>query len=133
MNRVLVVDDEDDVRQLVHDILTGNGYEVFTASSGEEGLSKSVSLKPDLIVLDVVMPGISGLEVCRLVKAKPSMGSVRILILTALGRDVDRQLINEAGADDYLRKPFGVNDLLSKVDELLGEKVDPASTSERGK
>jgi len=74
MNRILVVDDEADVLSLVHDILTGSGYEVFTAASGEEGLTKAVSLRPDLIVLDVVMPGLSGLEVCRLVKSKPSLG-----------------------------------------------------------
>jgi len=124
MNRkILVVDDEADVLSLVHDILTGSGYEVFTAASGKEGLTKAVSLRPDLIVLDVVMPGLSGLEVCRLVKSKPSLSGVRVLVLSALGRDVDRQLIEDAGADGYLRKPFGVKDLLSTVDDLfLGEK-----------
>lgn len=124
MNRVLVVDDEDDVRQLIHDVLTGSGYEVFTASSGEEALTKSVSLTPDLIVLDVVMQRLSGLEVCRLLKAKPSMRGVKVLVLTALGRDVDRQMITEAGADDYLRKPFSVDELLSKVDTLLSDGKD---------
>ena len=122
MNRVLVVDDEDDVRSLVHDILTGNGYEVFAAASGEEGLDKAVSLKPDLIILDVVMPGLSGIEVCRLVKSKPSLQHVRVLVLSALDRDVDRQLIESARADGYLRKPFSVHDLLSKVDELSRER-----------
>jgi len=118
MNRVLVVDDEGDIRGLIHDILTGSGYEVFTASSGEDALSKVVSYKPDLVILDVVMPGLSGLEVCRLIKAKPSLKSIRVLIVSALWRDVDKKLITEAGADGYLRKPFSTNEILSKVDEL---------------
>ncbi len=119
MNRILVVDDEEDVRSLVHDILTGNGYEVFTAASGEAGLEKVVSLKPDLVVLDVVMPGLSGLEVCRLLKAKPSLKHIHILVLSALGREVDLKLIEDVGADGYLRKPFSVQDLLGKVDALF--------------
>lgn len=118
MNRVLVVDDEGDIRGLVHDILTGSGYEVFMASTGEEALSKAVTYKPDLIILDVVMPGMSGLEVCRLIKAKPSLKGTRILIVSALWREVDKKLIAEAGADGYLRKPFSINDILSKIDEL---------------
>jgi DNA-binding response OmpR family regulator len=122
-----VVDYEADIRGLIHDILTGCGYEGFTASSGEEGLTEAVSLRPDLIVLDVVMPGLSGLEVCRLVKSTPSLRRVRVLVLSALGRDVDKQLIEDAGADDYLRKPFSVKDLLSRVDELFRrENKQPA-------
>jgi len=119
MNRVVVVDDEPDIRSLVHDILTGVGYEVFTAATGEEGLGKIINLNPDLVVLDVVLPGLSGLEVCRLVKSKPSLSSIRILVLTALARDVDRKLIESAGADGFLRKPFSIGDLLSKTDEVL--------------
>ncbi len=121
MNKILVVDDEPDVRALVHDIVTGSGYEVFTASTGEEALTKIVSVKPDLVILDVVMPGMSGLEVCRLMKAKPNLRNIRVLMLSALSRDVDQRLIAEAGADSYMRKPFSVNDLLSKIDELLVE------------
>ena len=118
MNRVLVVDDEDDIRNLVHDILTGSGYEVFIASTGEEALTKVVALKPDLVILDVVMPGMSGLEVCRLIKAKPNLKGTRVLMLSALSRAVDQKLIADAGADIYMKKPFSVHDLLSKIDEL---------------
>jgi DNA-binding response OmpR family regulator len=123
LNRVLVVDDEDDIRNLVHDILTGSGYEVFTASTGEEALTKVVAYKPDLVILDVVMSGMSGLEVCRLIKAKPNLKGTRVLMLSALSRAVDQKLIADAGADVYMKKPFSVHDLLSKIDELsLGEK-----------
>ena len=76
MNRVLVVEDEDDVRELLKTILTGNGFEVFTASSGEEALVKVGEVGPDLVVLDLVLPGLSGLEVCRLLKSKESTRGV---------------------------------------------------------
>ena len=123
MNRALVVDDEEDIRNLVHAILTGNGYEVFTASTGEEALTKAVTLKPDLIILDVVMPGISGLEVCRLIKTKTTLKKIRVLMLSALSRDVDKKMIADSGADGYLRKPFSVNDLLSKIDDMFSKPI----------
>lgn len=128
MNRVLVVDDEEDIRDLVHAILTGNGYEVFKAATGEEALTKVVALKPDLVILDVVMPGISGLEVCRLIKAKPNLKKIRVLMLSALSRDVDRKMITDSGADGYLRKPFSVQDLLSKIDGLNSQGVAKSPT-----
>jgi DNA-binding response OmpR family regulator len=123
LNRALVVDDEEDIRNLVHAILTGNGYEVFTASTGEEALTKAVTLKPDLIILDVVMPGISGLEVCRLIKTKTTLKKIRVLMLSALSRDVDKKMIADSGADGYLRKPFSVNDLLSKIDDMFSKPI----------
>ncbi len=88
MNRVLVIDDEADVRELVHDALTGCSYEVFTAASREEGTVKAVNLQPDLIVLDVVMPGLSGFEVCRLLKSKPELKGNCVLMVSALNREL---------------------------------------------
>lgn len=123
MNRVLVVEDEDDVRELLKTILTGNGFEVFTASSGEEALVKVGEVEPDLVVLDLVLPGLSGLEVCRLLKNKESTRCVKVLFVSALDRDVDLRYAFEAECDGYLAKPFTVAELLLSVDRVLaGEK-----------
>jgi len=117
MNRVLVVDDEPDVRELLATILTGCGYEVFKAGSGEEGLVLASEVLPDLVVLDIVLPGLSGFEVCRLVKAK--YPGVKVLVVSALNREIDHEYAAEYGADGYLSKPFKVDELLSTVDGLL--------------
>ncbi|MCB2172694.1 response regulator [archaeon] len=118
MNRVLVVDDEEDIRDLVKMVLVGNGYEVFTATTGEEGLVKAVKIKPDLIILDVVMPGISGLEVCRLLKSKPEFDKIPILVMSVLDREIDHEYVQKAGADDFLHKPFDIDELLLTLDKL---------------
>ena len=122
MNRILVVDDEKDILELVKIILVGNGFEVITAGSGEEGLRLAVSGNPDLIILDVVMPGLSGLEVCRLLKGKKSMAGTSILMMSVLNREIDRKNVSEAGADDYIIKPFRAAQLLSTVDRLLNKQ-----------
>jgi len=119
LNRVLVIEDEEDIRDLVGVILTGNGFEVFKASSGEEGLVSAVSHAPDLILLDVVMPGLSGLEMCRLLKNKESTRDIPIIVITVLSREVDRRYAYEAGADGYLSKPFSIEALLREVDRVL--------------
>ena len=118
MNRELVVDDEPDVRSLIYAILVGNGFEVFQACSGEEGLVLASRLHPDLVVLDIVLPGLSGFEVCRLVKAK--YPGVKVLILSALDRDVDQKYAMNYGTDGFLSKPFSVDGLLETVDSVLG-------------
>jgi len=95
----------------------GSGFEVFQACSGEEGLVLASRLHPDLVVLDIVLPGLSGFEVCRLVKAK--YPGVKVLILSALDREIDHEYAAEYGADEYLSKPFKIDELLSTVDGLL--------------
>ena len=95
MNRVLVVDDEPDVRSLIYAILVGSGFEVFQACSGEEGLVLASRLHPDLVVLDIVLPGLSGFEVCRLVKAK--YPGVKVLVVSALNREIDHEYAAEYG------------------------------------
>jgi len=122
LNRILVVDDEKDILELVRTILVGNGFEVITAGTGEEGLKLAVSGKPDLIILDVVMPGLSGLEVCRLLKGKKSMAGISILMMSVLNREIDRKNVTDAGADEYIIKPFRAAHLLSTVDRLLNKQ-----------
>lgn len=118
MNKVLVVDDEEDILNLVKTILVGNGYEVFTAKSGEEALTSAVRHQPDIIILDIVMPGISGLEVCRLLKNRKDLEQTPIVVLSALDREIDKKYIEEAGADEYINKPFDISELLKVVDRV---------------
>jgi len=122
MSSILIVEDEADIQALVHRLLTANGFEVFRASTGEEGLIKASQLEPDLIILDLMMPGMSGLEVCRLLKLVPSRKDTPIIILSALNREIDREYATEAGADLYISKPFKVEDLLLAVDGLLNRE-----------
>jgi len=117
-NKVLVVDDEPDVLTLTKLILEGAGISVITASNGKEALQKAEDEKPNLILLDVVMPGKSGFEVCKILKSQPQTRSIPVIIFTVLNRDVDRTLSVEAGADDFLPKPLEPEDLL-----LLVKKV----------
>ena len=119
MNKILIVEDEADIQALVHRVLTANGFEVFKASNGEEGLIKATTLKPDLIILDLMMPGLSGLEVCRLLKSRQDTKEIPILILSALNRSVDRGYAKEAGADSYMSKPFQIDELLVAIDTLM--------------
>jgi DNA-binding response OmpR family regulator len=119
LSRILIIEDEPDVQELVKTILTGNGFEVLTASSGEEGLSAAVHNKPDLILLDWVMPGLSGLEICRLLKGREETKKTPILMMSVLNRDVDKRYVFEAGADAFLVKPFSISQLLTAVDDIL--------------
>jgi two-component system phosphate regulon response regulator PhoB len=119
MNQILLVEDEPDIQILIYTILTSNGFEVIKASSGEEGLILASKLNPDLIILDIVMPGLSGLEVCRLLKSKKDTKKTPVMIVTALNREVDRRYAEEYGADAYVVKPFKIERLLGEVDRLL--------------
>ena len=119
LSRILIIEDEPDVQELFKTVLTGNGFEVFTASSGEEGLSAAIHRKPDLILLDWVMPGLSGLEICRLLKGREETKKTPILMMSVLNRDVDKKYIFEAGADAFLVKPFSISQLLTTVDDVL--------------
>lgn len=121
MYTVLVIDDEDDIRKLVNMILSQKGYTVVEAENGEDGLQKTLTHRPDLIILDLVMPGLSGIEVCRLIKNKDDTKDTPIILFTALGRDVDRRMAKEAGANSYITKPFTNEFLVKEVDRLIRE------------
>jgi two-component system phosphate regulon response regulator PhoB len=119
MNQILIIEDEPDIQLLIHNILTSNGFEVIKASTGEEGLVLAAKMKPDLIIMDIVMPGLSGLEVCRLLKTKKDTKSIPVIISTALDREIDRKYAEEYGADAYIVKPFTIERILGEVDRLL--------------
>ena len=121
--RILVVDDDPKIRTAVRRGLVYEGYRVVEAASGEEGLEKAREHLPDLVILDVMMPGIDGLEVTRRLRA--AGGEVAILMLTARDEIKDRVEGLETGADDYLVKPFNFEELLARVHALLRRHATP--------
>ncbi len=116
---VLVVDDEEDLVELVRYNLEQTGYEVRTAFSGLEAVQAVAENPPNLIVLDLMMPGVDGLQVCKQIRASEKTSQIPILMLTAKGEDQDVVHGLESGADDYVTKPFSVNVLLARVSALL--------------
>jgi len=117
--RILVVDDEDDILELVEYNLGRNGFDVQCVRTGEQALKAARTAPPDLVVLDLMLPGVDGLEVCRLLKKEPRTGHVPILMLTARGEEADVVRGLEQGADDYVTKPFSPRVLLARVRALL--------------
>src|SRR5688572_18368683 len=116
---VLVIDDEPELVKLLDFNLTKAGYLVLTARDGEAGLAAARRHSPDVVVLDVMMPGLDGLEVCKRLRSETSTAGVPILMLTAKAEEADRVLGLELGADDYLTKPFGLRELQARVKALL--------------
>src|SRR5262249_60494481 len=117
--RVLVVDDEPDLLELVHYNLTKAGYDVACVLSGEEALAHVHLALPDIIVLDVLLPGLDGLEICKTLRRDPTTASIPILMLTARSEDADVVAGLELGADDYLTKPFSPRVLLAHIKAVL--------------
>ncbi|RPJ42281.1 MAG: response regulator [Candidatus Latescibacterota bacterium] len=117
--KILVVDDEVYILHILDFSLGAEGYEVITAADGEEAMRKARSEKPDLIVLDIMMPKVDGFEACRRLKADPETSPIPVILLTAKGREVDRQMGMEVGADDYIVKPFSPTRLIEKIGSYL--------------
>jgi two-component system alkaline phosphatase synthesis response regulator PhoP len=115
--KILVVEDEPNMVAGLRDNFEFEGYQVITARDGVEGLQRALDESPDLVVLDVMMPRMSGLEVCKQLRAK--RGSIPIIMLTARGQEVDKVVGLELGADDYVTKPFSIRELLARVKAVL--------------
>ena len=113
---VLVVEDEDNLLEALRYNLSREGYDVLTATDGEYGLARARSRGPDLIILDIMLPSLNGLEVCRIIRRE---SDVPVLMLTAKGEEADRVVGLELGADDYVVKPFSMRELLARVRALL--------------
>jgi DNA-binding response OmpR family regulator len=119
MSEILVVDDDRDVAQSIELSLRRRGYRVMLAHSGVEALKTLRRYRPDLVILDILMPGMSGLEVCRHLRTDPNTVELPIIFLTARGQEQDRIDGLRAGADDYLSKPFNLEELLLRVKAVL--------------
>jgi two-component system alkaline phosphatase synthesis response regulator PhoP len=117
--RILLIDDEDDILEFVKYNLTRDGYEVFTASNGAEGLQVALKVKPHLILLDMMMPVLDGIETCKALRGSPSLKNVMIVFLSAIGSEETQLQGYNAGADDYINKPIKMNILRSRVQAIL--------------
>lgn len=117
--RILIVEDEQVMAALLKKRLEGHGYEAHTAFDGEAGLQAARQMKPDLIILDCMLPKIDGYKICRLLKFDDKYQSIPIIMLTALGQESDVALGKDVGADAYFLKPFEGQSLLEKIEELL--------------
>ena len=116
---ILIIEDDPDIIDLLRFNLEKEGYIVFSASTGEAGLTITQEEKPSLVILDLGLPGIQGLELCRLLKQKPETSSTAIIILTAKGLESDVVAGLELGADDYITKPFRIRELIARVRAVL--------------
>ena len=127
---ILVIDDEPELVKLLDYNLSKAGYLVLSARDGESGLAAARKHAPDAIILDVMMPGLDGWEVCKRLRQDPSTSALPVLMLTAKADEGDRVLGLELGADDYVSKPFGVRELLARVKALLRRSEVAASSPE---
>src|SRR5437016_14487873 len=119
MTKILVVDDEPDAVELVEFNLRSAGYEVVKAGDGAEALKKARAHSPDLIVLDLMLPEVDGLEVCKILRRDPATSAIPIIMVTAKAAEIDRVLGLELGADDYITKPFSPRELVLRVKKIL--------------
>lgn len=120
MSKILVVDDDVDICDLIAFKLTSMGHDVLTEHDGEGALAAAEAEHPDLVVLDWMMPRLTGLEVCMALRDDPALADVPVILLTAKAQEADVQRGFAAGADDYIVKPFSPRELGSRVDALLG-------------
>ena len=117
--KVLIVDDEPNIVISLEFLVKKEGFTVAVAADGEEALAKVAEFSPDLILLDVMMPKKSGFEVCEALRADPARSGLKIIMLTAKGRDTEMAKGLALGADDYMTKPFSTKDLIARIREVL--------------
>ncbi len=120
---ILIVDDEEDVLELVRYNLNKEGYRTETATSGEEAMTKARAKLPDLIILDLMLPGIDGLQVCKNLKSDAKTQNIPVIMLTAKGEETDIVAGLELGADDYVTKPFSPKVLIARVRRILQRAI----------
>jgi len=129
--KILVVDDEEPILELLKFNLEKEGYQVFVAKDGQEALDRVEKEQPDLLVLDVMLPGMDGLEVCRILRLQPRFQQIPIIMLTAKGEEIDTVLGLELGADDYMTKPFSLRELLARIKARLRRLNSPEEEAEQ--
>lgn len=126
--KVLIVDDDPQIRKILERLLQGPEYELQTAVDGQQALAAIDSFHPQLVILDIMMPGMSGIEVCRHIRSEFPDQSIQILMLSAKDSQSDRRQALEIGADDYITKPFHIASLARKIDYFFGKTQAGALT-----
>ncbi len=130
---ILIVEDDESIRELLRFNLQSNGYDVLCASDGLEGVALARENVPDLILLDLMLPKMDGLDVCRAIKSDSGISGVPIIMLTAKGSETDKVLGLELGADDYLTKPFSIRELMARIKVVLRRSTKETESTEPGK
>ena len=121
--RILVVEDQEDLRGVLRDLLTGSGFEVAEAADGQAGVAKAKSERPDLILMDIQLPGIDGYEASRQIKADPDLQATPIIAVSSFAMKGDEQKARASCCDEYVTKPYSPMQLLRLIRSRLGEKV----------
>lgn len=129
--RILIIEDEPEIIEIISYNLAKEGYRVITASSGEEGLRAALNQPPDLVVLDLMLPGVYGLDVCRQIRSDSRTAAVPIIMLTARSEESDIITGLEVGANDYITKPFSPKVLIARVRARLREKIDDSDNTKK--
>ncbi len=120
MHTVLIADDERNIRHILDFSLHAEGFDVLSAHTGEDALAMALEHRPDLIILDIMMPGKGGIETCRALKTDPQTAAIPVVLLSARSSQADREAGEEAGANDYITKPFSPQKVIETVQGLLG-------------
>ncbi len=120
MHTVLIADDEHNIRHILDFSLHAEGFDVLSAHNGEDALSMALEHRPDLIILDIMMPGKGGIETCRALKSNPQTAGIPVVLLSARSSPADREAGAAAGANDYITKPFSPQRVIDTVQGLLG-------------
>ena len=129
MKRILVVEDDADIAELLRHYLERAGYEVEVLGHGTDAVARVRELQPDLVILDRMLPGLDGLEICRLLRVQPSTADMPVMMLTARAEESDRIVGLELGADDYITKPFSAKEVVARVQALLRRAAKTAASS----
>src|SRR5438874_5069627 len=123
-HKILIVDDEPDAVEMIQFNMKAAGYDVVTAADGAEALKKARSALPGLIVLDLMLPAVDGLEVCKMLRRDPATAAIPIVMVTAKAAEIDRVLGLELGADDYITKPFSPRELILRIKKIMARGKD---------
>lgn len=129
--KVLIIEDDPATLRLVDYSLKQEGYQVVTASNGLDGIRKAIGLSPDLIILDVMLPGMDGFEICYRLKSEQTTANIPIMMFSAKAQEIDKGTGMKVGADDYLTKPSAPADIVSHVQKLMAKKKGTITTTEK--
>lgn len=118
--KILIADDNENIREALTYLLEDEGYKLWLAKDGAEALAKARDIRPDILFLDIMMPEMSGYEVCRIIKSDPDLKGIYVIMLTAKGQSAEQERGRSVGADEYIIKPFSPMEVLAKVKKIFG-------------